>query len=92
MVLHQPDGNVKLSSTVLTSMSIVGTSAVIDGQATVTESGTVPIRVTVADNGEPGINQDLFENRGFARDSLQSPSITSGNIQLPASLSLCGQA
>ncbi len=81
-VEHLSTGDVAISSTVLTSMAIVGTTAVIDGQASVNGTGSVALRVTVTDNGSPGVNRDLFGAVALPTVSLSPVAITSGNIQV----------
>jgi hypothetical protein len=81
-VEHRSTGDVTISSTVLTSMSIVGTTAVIDGQARVNGSGAYPLRVIVTDNGSPGVNRDLFGLQASPAISFNPVAITSGNIQV----------
>jgi hypothetical protein len=81
-VEHLSTGDVTIRSTVLNSMEIVGTTAVIDGQGTVNGSGAWPLRVTVTDNGTPGVNRDLFGLQASPAISFDPVAITSGNIQV----------
>lgn len=82
MLLHRATGDVRISSTSLASMSIVGTTAVIDGQASVNGSGSFPLRVIVTDHGEPGINRDLFGVQASPTVSSNPVPISGGNIQV----------
>jgi hypothetical protein len=81
-VEHLSTGDVTIRSTVLTSMSIVGATAIIDGQASVNGSGAYPLRVIVTDNGSPGVNRDLFGLQVPPAVSFSPVAITTGNIQV----------
>ena len=87
---HTPSGIVKLKSNSLSSLSIVGSQAIVLGKANITDlSGNLNFRLNVTDNGEPG-STDLF---GLETDSGGTPiaaftvdppqSILGGNIQVP---------
>ena len=75
-------GSVVVSSTAITSLSIVGASAVIVGRASVNGVGDYPLLVNVTDNGSPGINRDLFGLQAAPTVSLNPVKITGGNIQV----------
>jgi YVTN family beta-propeller protein len=79
-------GDLVVASTSVTSMSILGTSAVILGNAKVNDVGGYTFRATITDNGSPGVNRDLFglelsgsPDRGV---TFTPVAITEGNIQL----------
>ena len=88
---HTPDGVVKLKSNSLSSLSIVGSQAIILGKASIMNgSGNLSFRLNVTDNGEPGTS-DKFGLKltmpngsvipGFTIDPPQT--IAGGNIQVP---------
>ena len=85
-VEHRAGDDVTVSTTSLTSMSIVGKTAVIIGQATVNGVGSYTLRATVTDNGEPGVNRDTF-GLELSGGTLNPPIsfapvvITAGNLQ-----------
>ena len=80
---HRATGDVTVSTTALTSMSIAGNSAVILGQATVNGAGSYSLQATVTDNGEPGVNHDLFGLKlTGAAISFEPAAITAGNIKM----------
>jgi hypothetical protein len=81
-VEHRSTGDVRIHSTALTSMAIVGTTAVIDGHASVNGTGAWPLRVTVTDNGTPGIHRDLFGLQASPVISFKPVAIASGNIKV----------
>jgi hypothetical protein len=66
-------------------MSIVGTTAVIIAQATVDGVSGYQLKLTVMDNGEPGVNHDTF-GLELSGGTLSPPisfapvTITSGNL------------
>jgi hypothetical protein len=62
-------------------MSIVGTTAVIQGQASVNGAGAYAVRVTLTDNGEPGRN-DTFGLQAAPVVAFNPVTITTGNIQV----------
>jgi sugar lactone lactonase YvrE len=57
---HRATGDVRVSSTTLSSMSLVGTTAIVNGQATVNGVAGYTLQLTVTDNGTPGINRDTL--------------------------------
>jgi sugar lactone lactonase YvrE len=85
-VEHRASGDVTVSSTTLSSMSLVGTTAVIYGQATVNGVAGYTLQLNVTDNGTPGINGDRFGLQ-LSGGTLNPPisfapvTITAGNIQ-----------
>jgi YVTN family beta-propeller protein len=85
-VERRAGGDVVAASTSVTSMSIVDTSAVIFGNATVNGVGGYTLRATITDNGSPGVNRDLFglEMSGNPDAGVAFPpvAIADGNIQL----------
>lgn len=83
---HRPTGDVTVSTTTLSSMSLVGTTAIIYGQATVNGVAGYTLQLTVTDNGTPGVNRDTFglqvSGGGLAPSiSFVPAAITAGNIQ-----------
>jgi hypothetical protein len=78
---HRPTGDFTVRSTVLTSMSVVRTTAVIQGQASVNGAGSYPFQLTVTDNGESGVN-DTFGLQASPSPSFKPVAITSGNLQV----------
>src|SRR5262249_43560069 len=85
----RPTGEVKLKSTSMQSLSIVGNTGVFIGKATLNGVGNHTFRVTVVDNGEPGGN-DQFGLRVTAPGGAIIPDLTfnpitlsGGNIQVP---------
>jgi len=86
-VEHRATGDVTVSSTVLSSMSLVGTTAIILGQTTVNGAAGYTMQLSVTDNGSPGINRDTFglQVTGGALNppiSFGPSAITAGNIQM----------
>ena len=87
-VEHRPGGDLKVSTTALTSMSIVdGNTAVILGYASVNGAGSYPVQAIVTDNGEPGKNHDMFGLKLTNAPvnpivSFDKVTITEGNIKL----------
>jgi hypothetical protein len=80
---------VKLKSTSMQTLSIVGNTAVFLGKATLNGVGNYAFRVTVVDNGEPGRN-DQFGLQVTAPNGTVIPGLTfnpitlsGGNIQVP---------
>ena len=85
----RPTGTVKLKSTSMQSLSIVGNTGVFIGKATLNGVGNHTFRATVVDNGEPGGN-DRFGLRVTAPGGAIIPGLTfdpitlsGGNIQVP---------
>jgi extracellular elastinolytic metalloproteinase len=85
----QPTGLVKLKSTSMQSLSIVGNTGIFIGKATLNGVGNHGFRATVVDNGEPGSN-DQFGLRVTAPGGAIIPGLTfdpitlsGGNIQVP---------
>lgn len=81
--------NVKLKSTSMQSLSIVGNTAVFISKGTLNGIGNHKFRVTVVDNGEPGRN-DLFGLQVTNPGGAIIPGLTfnpitlsGGNIQVP---------
>jgi hypothetical protein len=68
---HRPNGEVKLKSNSMTSLSISGKTAVIIGKATLGGIGNYTFRMTVVDNGETGTNDQL---------GLQTTNPTGANV------------
>jgi subtilisin-like proprotein convertase family protein len=84
-----PTGSVKLKSTTMQSLSIVGVTGVFIGKATINGVGNYTFRATVVDNGEPGSN-DQFGLRVTTSGGAVVPGLTfdpitlsGGNIQVP---------
>jgi subtilisin-like proprotein convertase family protein len=84
-----PTGSVKLKSTSMQSLSVVGNTGVIIGKATINGVGNYTFRATVVDNGEPGSN-DRFGLRVTTSGGAVVPGLTfdpitlsGGNIQVP---------
>jgi len=85
-VEHRTGGDVTVSTTSLTSMSIVGNTAVIMGQATVNGVAGYSLQLTVEDNGEPGVNHDtlgLLLSGGTLTPAISfaPTTIVAGNLQ-----------
>jgi hypothetical protein len=86
---HRPNGEVKIKSNSLESLSIVNNMAVILTKATLNGVGNYGIRMTVVDNGEPGATDQLglqVTNPGGQNvpDLTFAPrTISGGNIQIP---------
>jgi hypothetical protein len=84
---HRSTGDVKLSTTSLTSLSLVGNTAVILGQVSLNGTGSYGLQATITDNGEPGVNHDLLGLK-LSGATLAPPitfdpaAITAGNIQI----------
>ena len=85
----RPTGTLKLKSTSMQSLSIVGNTGVFIGKATLNGVGNHTFRATVVDNGEPGGN-DRFGLRVTALGGAIIPGLTfdpitlsGGNIQVP---------
>jgi len=85
----RPTGMVKLKSTSMQSLSIVGNTGVIISKATLNGVGDHTFRATVVDNGEPG-RDDQFGLRVTAPGGVIIPGLTfdpitlsGGNIQVP---------
>ena len=84
---HRASGDVTVSSTTLSSMSLVGTKAIIYAQAmTVNGMAGYTLQLNVTDNGSPGINHDRFglQLSGGTLNptiSFAPATITAGNIQ-----------
>src|SRR5262249_46217254 len=84
-----PNGNVKLKSVSMQSLSIVGSTGVFIGKATLNGVGNYTFRVTVVDNGEPGSRDQLglqVKAPGGAivpALSFDPISLSGGNIQIP---------
>ncbi len=85
----RPTGLLKLKSTSMQSLSIVGVTGVIIGKATINGMGNYTFRATVVDNGEPG-RDDQFGLRVTAPGGAVVPGLTfdpitlsGGNIQVP---------
>jgi len=85
----RPTSLVKLKSTAMQSLSIVGNTGVFIGKATLNGVGNYTFRATVVDNGEPG-SSDQFGLRVTAPSGAIIPGLTfdpitlsGGNIQVP---------
>jgi subtilisin-like proprotein convertase family protein len=85
----RPTGSLKLKSTSMQSLSIVGVTGVFIGKATLNGVGNHTFRATVVDNGEPG-SSDQFGLRVNAPGGAVIPGLTfdpitlsGGNIQVP---------
>jgi hypothetical protein len=78
---------VTVISTKLTSMSLVGTTAIIYGQATVNGVPGYTLQLNVTDNETPGVNRDTFGLQ-LSGGTLSPPisfapaKITVGNIEI----------
>jgi hypothetical protein len=86
VIEHRPTGDVILKSNAIQSLSIVGSTAILIGKATLNGSGGYSFRATVTDNGEPGFS-DQF---GLQVTTPNTPALTfapvtmtGGNIQVP---------
>ncbi len=86
---HRPTGDVKVKSNSLQSLSIVGTTAIIIGKATVGGVGNYGFRATGIDNSETGIG-DKFglqvrspSNVPVSDLSFAPITLIGGNIQVP---------
>jgi hypothetical protein len=86
---HRTGGNVALKSNAMTSLSVVGNSAVIVGKANLDGVGNHEFRVTAVDNGEPG-TADRFglqvrdrSGAGIASLTFAPILLDSGNIIVP---------
>lgn len=86
---HRPDGDVKIKSNALDSLSIVNNTAIILTKATVNGVGNHNIRMTVVDNGEPG-SSDQLGLQTTSPSGTNIPDLTfglttlrGGNIQVP---------
>jgi subtilisin-like proprotein convertase family protein len=84
-----PTGTLKLMSTSMQSLSIVGNTGVFIGKATLNDVGNYTFLATVVDNGEPG-SSDQFGLRVTAPGGAIIPGLTfdpitlsGGNIQVP---------
>jgi Tol biopolymer transport system component len=87
---HTANGVVKLKSNSLTGMSVVGTQAIVQGKANITNgSGNLVFRLNVIDNGEPGVTDKFgltVTNGGVSVPAftIDPPKmIAGGNIQVP---------
>jgi hypothetical protein len=82
---HRLTGDVTISTNSLTAMALTGNTAVVNAQATVNGSGNYPVQMTITDNGNPGVNHDLF-GLTVTGSPLNPPiafvpaAITAGNI------------
>ena len=88
-VEHRPDGDLRVKSNALQSLSLVNNTAVIMGRANVNGAGNHLVRITVVDNGEPG-SGDLFGLETWNGAGVPVPDLTfvpvtlsGGNIHLP---------
>lgn len=86
---HRATGDVMLKSNAMGPLVIVGNSAAIQGKATLDGVGNHRFVATVADNGEPGVN-DLFgiqvlnpAGQAIPTLSFAPVRIAGGNIQVP---------
>jgi hypothetical protein len=80
---YRTTGTIVIKSTALTSLSIVGTTAVLQSKATVNGVGGYTIQAVVTDNGEPGIGYDLFGLQALPVVAFAPMPIAGGNIQVP---------
>jgi hypothetical protein len=86
---HRPNGEVKIKSNALDSMSIVNNTAIVLTKATVNGIGSHNIRMTVVDNGEPGSSDQLGlqttnpSNVGMPDLTFGLTTLRGGNIQVP---------
>lgn len=86
---HRPNGEVKIKSNALDSLSIVNNTAIILTKATVNGIGNHNIRMTVVDNGEPGSSDQLglqTTSPGGANIAdliFGLTTLRGGNIQVP---------
>jgi hypothetical protein len=82
---HRAGGDVTITTTSLTSMSINNNTAVVNAQATLNGAGNYPVQMTITDNGNPGVNHDLF-GLTLIGSPLNPPiafapaTITAGNV------------
>jgi len=91
-VEHQPTGDVVVQSVATQSLSIIENLAAIVTKGVVNGTGDYTLITTVTDNGEPGINLDLFglevrDSSGAIVSGLTFPKtrIIRGNIQVHSS-------
>jgi len=86
---HRPDGNVKIKSNSMQSLSIIGNTAVLVTKATVNGVGNYTVRMTVVDNGEPGSSDQLGllvtspSNTTVPDLTFGITTISGGNISVP---------
>jgi hypothetical protein len=89
---HKPDGTVvKLKSNSLSSLSIVGSQAMVIGKASIMNgSGNLSFRLNVTDNGEPGTSDKFGLKLTMTNGSIipaftidPPRTIIGGNIQVP---------
>jgi hypothetical protein len=78
---HRTTGDFTVRSTAITSMSIVGATAVIAGQASVNGGVSYPFQLTVTDNGESGVT-DTLGLQASPAVSFNPVTLTSGNLQV----------
>ena len=88
-VEHRPTGDVKLKGNSLQSLSVVGTTAIVMGKATLNGVGNHSFRATGIDNSETGIG-DKFGLQVTSPSNVNIPdltfapiTLTGGNIQVP---------
>lgn len=88
-VEHRPTGDVKLKSNSLQSLSVVSTTAIILGKATLNGVGNYSFRATGIDNSESGVG-DQFGLQVTSPSNANVPdltfaplTLTGGNIQVP---------
>ena len=88
-VEHRPSGDVKLKSNSLQSLSVVSTTAIILGKATLNGVGNYSFRATGIDNSESGVG-DKFGLQVTSPSNANVPDLTfapitlsGGNIQVP---------
>ena len=86
---HRPTGNVMLKSNALTSLAIVGDTAVLLSKATLDGQGNYTFEAIVTDKGEPGIDDQFWlrvtgPNGALVPDMSFAPlTLTGGNNQVP---------
>lgn len=87
-VEHRPDAAVRLKSTTIETVWVVGNTATIIGRATVTGTDGYTFRLTAVDNGEPG-RDDLYglevldPDGNIVGDLTYTPVVlTGGNVQI----------
>jgi hypothetical protein len=86
---HRPNGEVKIKSNSMESLSIVNNTAIILTKATLDGIGNYNVRMTVVDNGEAGTS-DQLGLQVTTPDGLNVPELNfaprvifGGNIQVP---------
>jgi hypothetical protein len=87
---HRPTGDVRVKSSAMQTLSVVGNTGIIIAKATVNGVGNYTIQAVLVDNGEPGAGADLFGLKVVDPTGAMVPGLTfnplalvGGNIQVP---------